>query len=94
MATLGVVKIPGLLVEPISRLRSVYIGVENLARGDAPKGQAFADICLPDWFTASALRPCCASLARFQRKRNCRAFFSFNLGGSWVQILIAATLLP
>jgi len=39
LAALGVVTLPGRVVEPLIAATIVFVGVENLARGDEPKGR-------------------------------------------------------
>jgi hydrogenase/urease accessory protein HupE len=94
LATLGVVRIPGRLVEPMIAASIVYVGVENLARGDTPKGRSlltFAFGLVHGFGFASVLRELGVDSSG---SGIVVPLFSFNLGVELGQILVAAALLP
>jgi len=94
MATLSVIQVPGRVVEPMIAASIIYVGVENLARGNAPKGRVFLTIAfglVHGFGFASVLRELGVSSSG---SGIVVPLFSFNLGVELGQILIAATLLP
>jgi hydrogenase/urease accessory protein HupE len=94
LATLGVVQISGRLVEPMIAASIVYVGVENLARGDTPKGRSlptFAFGLVHGFGFASVLRELGVDSSG---SGIVVPLFSFNLGVELGQILVAAALLP
>ena len=94
IATLGVVQIPSRVVEPMIAASIIYVGIENLARGDAPKGRGvltFAFGLIHGFGFASVLRELGVSS---NGSGIVVPLFSFNLGVELGQILVAASLLP
>ena len=94
LATLGWVQIPGRIVEPLIAASIIYVGVENLVRGDAPRGRGlltFAFGLVHGLGFASVLRELgvASSLGGVVMP-----LFSFNLGVELGQLLIAVVALP
>jgi hypothetical protein len=94
LATVGVVDLPGRVVEPLIAASIIYVGVENFIRGQAPKGRAwmtFAFGLIHGLGFASVLRDlgiASTSAGVFV------PLVSFNLGVELGQLLVAALLLP
>src|SRR5262249_2797244 len=89
-----VFSLPGKLIEPLIAATIVFVGVENLVRGDDPKGRwilAFAFGLIHGFGFAGALR-------QIGLGANGAPFvvplLSFNLGVEIGQIAVAAVLLP
>jgi hypothetical protein len=94
LAARDVFSLPGRLVEPLIAATIVFVGVENLARGEEPKGRwllAFAFGLVHGFGFAGALRQIGlgANGAPFVLP-----LLSFNLGVEIGQIAVAAALLP
>jgi hydrogenase/urease accessory protein HupE len=94
VATFGLVQIPGRIVEPLIAASIVYVGVENLLRGDDPKGRrllTFTFGLIHGFGFASVLR----EMGVGSRTGGIALpLFSFNLGVELGQIMIAAAALP
>lgn len=94
LAALGVVNVPSSIVEPIIAASIIYVGIENLMRGDAPKGRGlltFAFGLIHGLGFASVLR----ELGVGSTAREIAApLLAFNLGVEFGQLLIAALVLP
>jgi hydrogenase/urease accessory protein HupE len=94
VATFGLVQIPGRIVEPFIAASIVYVGVENLLRGDDPKGRrllTFTFGLIHGFGFASVLR----ELGVGSRTGGIALpLFTFNLGVELGQIMIAGTALP
>jgi hypothetical protein len=94
MATLGVIEISSRLVEPIIAASILYVGVENLVRGEAPKGRGwltFAFGLVHGLGFASVLRELGVGSAA---GGVIAPLLSFNLGVELGQMLVAALFLP
>ena len=94
MAALNLVRVPASVVEPIIAASIVYVGIENLVRGQMPKGRAlltFAFGLIHGLGFASALRE--AGLGAGQ-SGIIGPLVSFNLGVELGQVLVAAIALP
>ena len=93
-ATLGLITIPSRVVEPLIAASIVYVGVENLIRGDAPKGRGlltFVFGLVHGLGFASVLRELgvASSPAGLAMP-----LLSFNLGVELGQLLIALIAMP
>ena len=94
VATLHVVQIPGRIVEPLIAASIVFVGVENLLRGDIPKARrmvAFGFGLIHGFGFASALREAGIGAGT---GGIVLPLFSFNLGVELGQIMVAALVLP
>ncbi|HXJ73285.1 MAG TPA: HupE/UreJ family protein [Candidatus Dormibacteraeota bacterium] len=94
LATLGWVQIPGRIVEPLIAASIIYVGVENLVRGDAPRGRGlltFAFGLVHGLGFASVLREIGVASSP---GGVVMPLFSFNLGVELGQLLIAVVALP
>ena len=94
VATLGLVKIPSRIVEPLIALSIVYVGIENLIRSDDPKGRgylAFGFGLIHGFGFASVLRELGVGV---NGNGIAVPLVSFNLGVELGQVAIAAVLLP
>ncbi|HJY53723.1 MAG TPA: HupE/UreJ family protein [Candidatus Udaeobacter sp.] len=94
VATLHVVQIPGRIVEPLIAASIVFVGVENLLRGDIPKARrmvAFGFGLIHGFGFASALREAGIGSGT---GGIVLPLFSFNLGVELGQIMVAALVLP
>jgi hydrogenase/urease accessory protein HupE len=95
LATLGIVNLPGRLVEPAIAASIFYVGVENLARrGAEPKGRwalTFGFGLIHGFGFASALQE--LGIGR-NGHGIAMPLFTFNLGVEIGQITIAAIVLP
>ena len=93
-ATLHLVQIPSRIVEPLIAVSIVFVGVENLLRGDIPKARRLVASCfglIHGFGFASALRE--AGIASGP-DGIVLPLFSFNLGVELGQIMVAAAALP
>ena len=94
VATLSHVQISSRLVEPLIAASIVYVGIENLIRGDDPKGRwmlTFAFGLIHGFGFASVLK----ELGVGANGRSIAVpLVSFNLGVEVGQIVIAAVVLP
>jgi hydrogenase/urease accessory protein HupE len=94
VATFSLVEIPSRIVEPLIAASIVYVGVENLLRGDDPRGRrllTFAFGLIHGFGFASVLR----EMGVGSRAGGVALpLFSFNLGVELGQIMIAAAALP
>jgi hydrogenase/urease accessory protein HupE len=94
VATLSLVEIPNPVVEPLIAASIVYVGVENLLRGDDPKGRhllTFGFGLIHGFGFASVLR----EMGVGSRGGGVALpLFSFNLGVELGQLMIAAGALP
>jgi hydrogenase/urease accessory protein HupE len=94
VATLSLVQISSRVVEPLIAASIVYVGIENLFRGDDPKGRwllTFAFGLIHGFGFASALR----ELGVGSNGSSIAApLVSFNLGVEIGQIIIAGLVLP
>ncbi len=93
VATLHLVQIPSRIVEPLIAASIVFVGIENLWRGDIPTARrmvAFGFGLIHGFGFASALRE--AGSARAPAASFCRCLF--NLGVELGQIMVAALALP
>ena len=94
LAALDLVRVPARVVEPIIAVSIIYVGVENLWRGEMPKGRAlvaFAFGLIHGLGFASALRE--AGLDA-NGSGIVLPLISFNAGVELGQMLIAALVLP
>ena len=94
LATLDVVRLPPRLVEPLIAASIVYVGIENLVRGDGPRGRwllTFAFGLVHGFGVASALRELGAGSSS---TGIATPLLAFNLGVEAGQIAIAALVLP
>jgi len=94
LATLGWVQIPGRIVEPLIAASIIYVGVENLVRGEAPRGRGlltFAFGLVHGLGFASVLRELGVATSP---GGVVMPLFSFNLGVELGQLLIAVVALP
>ncbi len=94
VATLSLIKIPGRFVEPMIAASIVYVGIENLFRGDDPKGRWLLTLgfgLIHGFGFASVLK-------EFGVGANGTSIavplVAFNLGVELGQIAIAAIVLP
>ena len=94
VATCSHVQVPSRIVEPLIAATIVYVGAENLFRGDNPKGRqllTFAFGLIHGLGFASVLR----EMGVGSRAGGLALpLFSFNLGVELGQIMIAAAALP
>jgi hydrogenase/urease accessory protein HupE len=93
LAALDVVKLPGRVVEPLIAATIVFVGVENVARGDEPRGRwalAFGFGLVHGLGFASALRD--VGLGAFGTSI-VAPLVAFNLGVELGQLTVAAVLL-
>jgi hydrogenase/urease accessory protein HupE len=94
VATLHVVQIPSRIVEPLIAASTVFVGVENLLRGEIPKSRrlvTFGFGLIHGFGFASALRE--AGIAS-SAGGIVLPLFSFNLGVELGQVMVAAVALP
>jgi hydrogenase/urease accessory protein HupE len=94
VATLHLVQIPSRIVEPLIAASIVFVGIENLLRGDIPTARrmvAFGFGLIHGFGFASALRE--AGIAS-GTGGILLPLFSFNLGVELGQIMVAAAALP
>jgi hydrogenase/urease accessory protein HupE len=94
VATLHLVQIPGRIVEPLIAASIVFVGIENLLRGDIPTGRrivAFGFGLIHGFGFASALREAGIGTGT---GGIVLPLFSFNLGVELGQIMVAAAALP
>ena len=94
VATLSLVEIPSRFVEPLIAASIVYVGVENLLRGDNPKGRhllTFSFGLIHGFGFASVLREMGVGS---HAGGVAVPLFSFNLGVELGQLMIAAAALP
>ena len=94
VATLHVVQIPSRIVEPLIAASIVFVGIENLLRGDVPKARrmvAFGFGLIHGFGFASALREAGIGSGT---GGIVLPLFSFNLGVELGQIMVAAAALP
>jgi hydrogenase/urease accessory protein HupE len=93
LAALDVVKLPGRVVEPLIAATIIVVGVENIARGEEPKGRwalAFGFGLVHGLGFASALRD--VGLGAFGTSI-VAPLVAFNLGVELGQLSVAAVLL-
>jgi hypothetical protein len=94
VATLSLVQISSRIVEPLIAASIVYVGVENLFRGDDPKGRwllTFAFGLIHGFGFASVLR----ELGVGENGSSIAVpLVSFNLGVELGQVVVAALVLP
>ena len=94
VATLHLVQIPSRIVEPLIAASIVFVGIENLLRGDIPAARrmvAFGFGLIHGFGFASALRE---SGIVSGTGGIVLPLFSFNLGVELGQIMVAAAALP
>jgi hydrogenase/urease accessory protein HupE len=94
VATLHVVQIPSRIVEPLIAASIVFVGVENLLRGEIPKSRrlvAFGFGLIHGFGFASALREAGIGSGA---GGIVLPLFSFNLGVELGQVMVAAAALP
>jgi hydrogenase/urease accessory protein HupE len=94
VATLHLVQIPSRIVEPLIAASIVFVGVENLLRGDIPNARrmvAFGFGLIHGFGFASALREAGIGSGT---GGIVLPLFSFNLGVELGQIMVAAVALP
>jgi hydrogenase/urease accessory protein HupE len=94
VATFSLVTIPSRIIEPLIAASIVYVGVENLLRGDDPKGRrllTFAFGLIHGFGFASVLREMDVAS---RTGGVALPLFSFNVGVELGQIMIAAAALP
>jgi hydrogenase/urease accessory protein HupE len=94
VATLHLVQIPSRIVEPLIAASIVFVGIENLLRGEIPKSRrlvTFGFGLIHGFGFASALRE--ADIGSGTRGI-VLPLFSFNLGVELGQIMVAAVALP
>jgi hydrogenase/urease accessory protein HupE len=94
VATLHVVQIPSRIVEPLIAASIVFVGIENLLRGDIPTARrmvAFGFGLIHGFGFASALREAGIGSGT---GGILLPLFSFNLGVELGQIMVAAVALP
>ena len=94
VATLHLVQIPSRIVEPLIAVSIVFIGIENLLRGDVPKARRLVPFgfgLIHGFGFASALRE--AGIGS-STGGIILPLFSFNLGVELGQIMVAALALP
>ena len=94
VATLRVVQIPSRIVEPLIAASIVFVGIENLLRGDIPTARrmvAFGFGLIHGFGFASALREAGIGSGT---GGILLPLFSFNLGVELGQIMVAAAALP
>src|SRR5262245_25755114 len=94
VATLHLVQIPSRIVEPLIAASIVFVGIENLLRGDLPNARrmvAFGFGLIHGFGFASALREAGIGSGT---GGIVLPLFSFNLGVELGQIMVAALVLP
>jgi hydrogenase/urease accessory protein HupE len=94
VATLQLVQIPSRIVEPLIAASIVFVGIENLLRGDIPTARrmvAFGFGLIHGFGFASALREAGIGSGT---GGIVLPLFSFNLGVELGQIMVAALVLP
>ena len=94
VATLQVVQIPSRIVEPLIAASIVFVGIENLLRGDIPKARRMVPFgfgLIHGFGFASALREAGIGSGT---GGILLPLFSFNLGVELGQIMVAAAALP
>jgi len=94
VATLHLVQIPSRIVEPLIAASIVFVGIENLLRGDIPTARrmvAFGFGLIHGFGFASALREAGVGSGTAGLLL---PLFSFNLGVELGQIMVAAAALP
>jgi hydrogenase/urease accessory protein HupE len=94
VATLQLVQIPSRIVEPLIAASIVFVGIENLLRGDIPKARrlvTFGFGLIHGFGFASALRE--AGIGS-RTGGIVLPLFSFNVGVELGQIMVAAAALP
>jgi hydrogenase/urease accessory protein HupE len=94
VSTLRLVQIPNRIVEPLIAASIVFVGVENLLRGEIPKSRrllTFGFGLIHGFGFASALRE--AGIAS-SAGGIVLPLFSFNLGVEVGQVMVAAVALP
>ena len=94
VATLQLVQIPNRIVEPLIAASIIFVGIENLLRGDIPKARRMVPFgfgLIHGFGFASALRE--AGIAS-GTGGIVLPLFSFNLGVELGQIIVAAFALP
>ena len=94
VATLHLVQIPSRIVEPLIAASIVFVGIENLLRGDLPNARrmvAFGFGLIHGFGFASALREAGIGSGT---GGIVLPLFSFNLGVELGQIMVAAIALP
>jgi hydrogenase/urease accessory protein HupE len=94
VATLHLVQIPSRIVEPLIAASIVFVGIENLLRGDIPAARrmvAFGFGLIHGFGFASALREAGIGSGA---GGILLPLFSFNLGVELGQIMVAAAALP
>jgi hydrogenase/urease accessory protein HupE len=94
VATLHLVQIPSRIVEPLIAASIVFVGIENLLRGDIPSARrmvAFGFGLIHGFGFASALREAGIGSGT---GGILLPLFSFNLGVELGQIMVAAVALP
>ena len=94
VATLHLVQIPSRIVEPLIAASIVFVGIENLLRGDIPTARrmvAFGFGLIHGFGFASALREAGIGSGT---GGIVLPLFSFNLGVELGQIMVAAVALP
>ena len=94
VATLHLVQIPSRIVEPLIAASIVFVGIENLLRGDIPKARRMVPFgfgLIHGFGFASALREAGIGSGT---GGIVLPLFSFNLGVELGQIMVAAVALP
>jgi len=94
VATLQLVQIPSRIVEPLIAVSIVFVGIENLLRGDIPKARRLVPFgfgLIHGFGFASALREAGIGSGT---GGIVLPLFSFNLGVELGQIMVAALALP
>ncbi len=94
LATFDLVRIPGAIVEPLIAASIIFVAIENLVRGDQPKGRmllVFAFGLIHGLGFASVLRELGVGTAGVGVAV---PLLSFNLGVELGQLLVAALLVP
>lgn len=94
IAALGVFSLPGHIVEPLIAASIIFVGIENLARREAPTGRwavAFAFGLLHGFGFAGALR---ATGLGAGEQGLILPLFAFNLGVELGQLALVAVALP
>ena len=94
VATLHLVQIPSRIVEPLIAASIVFVGIENLLRGDIPKARRMVPFgfgLIHGFGFASALREAGIGSGT---GGIVLPLFSFNLGVEIGQIMVAALALP
>ena len=94
VATLNLVQIPSRIVEPLIAASVVYVGIENLLRGDNPKARrllAFGFGLIHGFGFASVLRE---TGIGSRTGGIALPLLSFNVGVELGQIMVVAVVLP